>query len=674
MLFAAGFGAAAMIANQVAGKATRDAMFLTHFPVSALPVMVIMTSLLSIAAGLLTARLMTSVAPSLVVPRIFLLSSVFHFVEWWVAGWNSGAAAILIYLQIGILGSALISGFWSMLDDRFDARTARKHLGRIVAASTFGGLVGGIVTQFVGSGVSIVNMLPVLAGFHLICALIATTLSAGCKSCKRTPEPKRQQVSGLKVLATVPYVRNLALLILASTLGAGLLDYVFKVKAAAVYADGPELVRFFAFFYTASGIATFLVQSMLSRVAVEKLGIAGTVGSLPLTLAFGSIGGLVFPGLPMALTARGGEAVLRTSFFKSAYELLYTAIPRRERRATKTILDVGVERFADLLGALALGAILLVSSQNSTSIILAVAAALGLGGFWISRQLERAYVQALENTLLSQMGSAATQRTGSSGILRPLSDMTMTMTNDQEPQPVSARVAYDKTVRHIQELRSGDADVVRRRLSRPVEPELAAYVIDLLAWDAVSADAIAALGKIGPKITGQLVDALVNASTNFAARRRIPRILVEFNSQRAVDGLVEALSDGRFEVRFHAAQALAQIQHRNRSSRLSIDRVAIIQAVERDLDTSPDIWRQYRIIDAVRREQEGPIAIEHVFRLLELVHPGEALQIAYRGATSPNDHLRGTSLEYLENVLPLRVWQRIQPVFEESVLQPVLAS
>src|SRR4029079_6075273 len=123
----------------------------------------------------------------------------------------------------------------------------------------------------------------------------------------------------------VPYVRNLALLVLLSTFGAGLLDYVFKVKAAGLYTQGPDLVRFFALFYTGTGVATLLIQSLFSRIAVERFGVARTVGSLPLSLAVCSVGSLLFSAISMAFASRGGEAVIRTSLFKSGYEMLYAA-------------------------------------------------------------------------------------------------------------------------------------------------------------------------------------------------------------------------------------------------------------------------------------------------------------------------------------------------------------
>jgi hypothetical protein len=52
---------------------------------------------------------------------------------------------------------------------------------------------------------------------------------------------------------------------------------------------------------------------------------------------------------------------------------------------------------------------------------------------------------------------------------------------------------------------------------------------------------------------------------------------------------------------------------------------------------------------------------------LALVYPCKPLYAAHRGLESQDLHFRRTSLEYLENVLPAPVWQRIVPAFEEGV-------
>jgi hypothetical protein len=233
-------------------------------------------------------------------------------------------------------------------------------------------------------------------------------------------------------------------------------------------------------------------------------------------------------------------------------------------------------------------------------------------------------------------------------------------------KPAESRVAVDPIVQLTQELRSSNPGIVRNALLQPLELALAPSVIALLAWDEVSADAIDALKGMGARITGQLVDALLDPDQEFAIRRRIPRVLGEFESQRAADGLVEGLWDARFEVRFHAGRALEQL--RNRNPQVVISRETIMKVVDRELRVSPEVSRNYRVIDSTHQKLEGTLTMDHVFRLLALIHAREPLQIAHRALMSGDLHLRRTSLEYLENVLPSPVWQRILPLFEEGTV------
>src|SRR6476660_2164063 len=142
---AASLGAAALIAHQVGGKAVRDALFLSQFDVAGLASMVIVASVLSILIGVGGAKLMSSIPPGKVVPRAFLVSAGLLLLAWMISWWSSAIAAVFVYLQIAALGSALISGFWSLLGDRFDPHAARQQFTRVVAAGTFGGMVGGLL-------------------------------------------------------------------------------------------------------------------------------------------------------------------------------------------------------------------------------------------------------------------------------------------------------------------------------------------------------------------------------------------------------------------------------------------------------------------------------------------------------------------------------------------------
>jgi len=666
-IHAAALSAAALIAHQVAGKAARDALFLSNFPVSSLAWMVMAASLVSIALGFAGARLMSSIAPARLVPRAFLASAVLLLIEWGLSYSNAAVVAVLLYLQIAALGSALISGFWSLLGDRFDPHTARKQFGRVVAAGTFGGMIGGLIAAQVGTALGVTSMLPVLAAFDLICSCLTSGLGRGAlKPYDRRPVIDRPY-SALRTFWHEPYLRHLALLIVFTTAGAGVLDYVFKARAVASHGGATELVRFFAIFYTVVGIATFLVQIALNKFALEKLGLAGTIGSLPFALAIGSFAGIIVPGLTSISATRGSESILRNSFFRSGYELFFAAVPSRHRRETKPILDIGFERFGDMLGGVLISVLLFIATGGAIPVMLAIAALMGVTGLWISRKLHQSYVKALETNLLNQSihieASDIRDSTTRAALLRTLSHRSPIEAAVQSQAPPAAEKfkRIDPVVQRIIDLRSDDAGIVRRVLQQPIDRILAGHTIGLLAWNAVADDAVRALQEIAPSITGLLVDALLDPSQEFAVRRRLPRVLSVVDSERSFDGLIQALFDNRFEVRFQAGRALAQIQ--DRAPDTKFDHSLITEAVLQELVVDKEVWESRRVIDATE-DEPASFSSEHVFRLLSLILPRDPMKNAYRGLHSGDEHLKGMALEYLESVLPREVRKTMRSLLE----------
>ena len=123
----------AVSAQFIAGKATRDALYLANLDVTTLPSIVIGTAALSILLVFASSRGLQKVAPATFVPVAFALSGLLLFASWLLTFSMPVLAARLVYLQISGLGPMLGSGFWLIASERFDPHTARHHFGRIAA-------------------------------------------------------------------------------------------------------------------------------------------------------------------------------------------------------------------------------------------------------------------------------------------------------------------------------------------------------------------------------------------------------------------------------------------------------------------------------------------------------------------------------------------------------------
>jgi hypothetical protein len=681
-------------AQFIAGKATRDALYLAHLDVTTLPLMITVTAVVSILLVFASSRALRSIAPGTFVPLAFAVSAALLFGSWFLLEWAPRAAAQAVYLQIAGLGPMLGSGFWLIATERFDPHTARLNFGRIAGVGTAAGLVAALLTERIGATLGIAVMLPILAVLNVICAWqvrrlagpqILTIHDQGMEVAPDLAATSPR--SGLRVLAGAPYLRNLAALVLLGTIAAALIDYVFKAEAVRAFGRGDALLQFFALYYAGVTLLAFVVQSASAPIVLEKLGLAVTTATPSLALAVTGLGGLLFPGLGGALAARAAESTLRSSLFKTGYEIFFTPIAPHDKRAAKSIIDVGFDRLGDAVGgALILLLIMLPSAMQYTA-LLAVAIGFSVVAVAIAQRLSRGYIHSLERSLLdralelelSDVGDITTRtvmmrtmRAPRPVVTRPAGDTTTTRTL---PPPVN-----DPEVREIVALRSRNREAVLDvlRSEEGLPGPLIPHVIPLLAWDPVAEDAVRALRKVAEERVGELIDALLDPNQPFAARRRLARVFSVCVSQRAVDGLLLGLEDLRFEVRFQCGRSLASIVEKN--PRIRIDKERVFDVVRREVAVGRPVWESHRLLDTVEADSRSFVdeflkdragqSLAHVFTLLSLVLPTAPLQIAYRGLHTDDPGLRGTALEYLEGVLPPDIRDRLWPFLSDRPRGP----
>jgi MFS family permease len=661
-------GAALLLSHQLAGKAARDGLFLSRFTPNDLPKIVALAALVAIILGLLFSRLLSRYGPAKVVPAGLALSAVLHAIEFALLPTSPELIVTLVYLHIVGLGAVLLSGFWSLSSELFDPHEAKRRFGQIAGAGTAGGILGGLAAERTVSLASSEHLLLLLAGLHFTAALVAFALSPSVIPIHEKA-PEAGLASARRAFEQAPFLFSLAILVLLGTTSAALVDYLFKSGAAAAFGRGPELTRYFAIFYTGAQVVTFLVQTFVTPAALERLGLGRTVMSLALTLCGGSVGALFIPTYSVVAGLRAGELVLRGSLFRSGYELFFTPIPAANKRAVKTVIDVGCDRLGDALGAAALQLFILLGPIYARTEILLFTAALAACSIWITRRMDRAYVGVLEHGLRNRAIELdindVEDSTTMSVVMRSIETPAVPAQAPANPSGARAiTIPLESGIDLLQRLRSADAEAVRhalKNLTRP-EPIIVPQLIRLLAWDEVSDAARQALLRCHEKNIGQLTDVLLDDQQDFAIRRRIPRILARCHSARAVEGLLASLDDPRCEIRFQSSRALDYIhQHR---PELAFTEERIYPIVERELSVSKPIWEgrkllderdasdpTFHFLDDILRERTNQ-SLEHVFSLLATVLPREPLKTAFRALHSEDRLLRGLGLEYLSSTLP----------------------
>jgi hypothetical protein len=655
--------AALMMAHQVAGKAARDGIFLSQFSSSTLPTMVAAAAAVAVISSVLRGRTLVRVGPQRITAMSFAASGVLQAAEWGLLQYHPRAAACLIYLHLVAFGAILLSGYWSLLNESFDPRSAKQIFGRISGMGTLGGLAGGLMAERIAAWVSPSAVVLALAILHVACACLLWRAFPHAPAAGRIVEPG----DGATVSAAIgryPFLLLLAGLVLAASAGTALLDFVFKAKAAETLGKGAPLVRFFGLYYTATSLVIFAVQAFVTRFALQHAGLAASAGALPVTLAAGSLTAAFFPGFPILTAARGLENLVRGSLFRSAYELFYTAVAPADKRAVKSVIDVGADRMGDAVGAGAVSLFLILMPGRYGG-ILAAACACSAVGILLAVQLRNGYVRALEKSLVNraiELDPALVEDATTRSLLMQTAILPGPKTAPAQVEHTLAPTG-DAFVRTAAELRSGDAARVIQAAGKLGQDDwaLSPLLIHLLAWDPAMQAARDALRRIGPKITGMLVDVLLDQERDFTIRRRVPRVLASVPSARSVEGLFTALEDPRFEVRFYSARALHLLLRDHQELTIAPER--IWTAVNREVSLQKSVWQSHRLLDS-RDSQDGDWYfddqlrgradrnLEHLFTLLALLLPADAVRIAFRALHTNDRQLKGTAFEYLESATP----------------------
>jgi AAA family ATP:ADP antiporter len=722
-LFVAIAAAALLVAQQVASKAARDALFLSSFDPRRLPIAMAGGAALSLFAVFVMARALTVRGPARVMPWALGLNATLFLVEWVALPIWRKETAVIVYLHVAALGSVLISGFWSVISERFDPHTARPFVARVTMGATAGGLIGGFSTELIAGDGGVRTVLVVLAAGSVVTALLLRRMArdeASAATVARSEEGSPDEgASSIGRILRAPYLRSLGMMSLLAAVWAALLDFAFKSEAARAHPDEGGLVTFFAVFYTGTSLLTFIVQALSSRF-LKNVRLGLSVGVLPAVVAIGGVASFLTGSAVSIWALRGLENVLSNSIYRSSYELFFTPLPRATKRPTKTLVDVAATRVGDAVGSLVVLA--LIQSWRGMPLTVPVIAAAGAAmiALFLVGALARGYVESLQAALRSGTIELDEASAVDPTTRRTLSDTTMAIDRERllaeiealrkrserpsaptdeesvaqaaaaesiaaQPLPqVEGEVpahaqppAEPHLVQRFVALASGASDRARDALREPLQPELVPVALPLLAHPTIGRQALSALRAVAPRVTGTLVDALLDSQTPFEVRFRIPRVLRAVATRRAAVGLVQGLDDPRLEVRFQCARALVHLAAEDGS--LAPARETIFECVERELSERGATWNAVAhsapshdphhdghedeplsLDDLVRMRASR--SLQYVLTLLSLVVDGEALQLALRGLSSHEDKIRGTAIELLENVLPDPVRRSLIPV------------
>jgi AAA family ATP:ADP antiporter len=677
IIFAAS-AALMMIGHLQGGKTIRDALFLSNFDVTQLPKIMIATAVFSAFAVVAFSRMLSRYGPARFIPPLYIVSGLISIGEWVGLAFWPHIVTIILYLHVTVIDSLLISGFYSIINERYDPYSAKRVISRMVIFATLGGILGAAAASVIAKTVDTSAVLAMLALLHILSGVALYQVIRGQTDGKSQPAPPR---GILKIMKQNTLIQRMALLMLTVAAAVALLDYLFKATLQVTLSK-EELVTFFAYFYIAIDIGSLLLQTLVGSRSLRWFGLGGTILVLPLGIIFGGLMTFVFRSMMTITLLRGAANLLTNSFFGPGYELFFTPIAPTDKRASKILIDVGANRMGNMLGGLMIMGLLLLPGTTSNYILPLVIVMAGVMAM-LTFVLNRGYISQLavnlrDGTLkadIIDIKDKTTQNTVALTQTRLERDMLLQQialhsrgdivsadrADDKQktistPKSLTSDTDEDAEIEIIRDLRSRDENRIRRVLvNKVITPTLLPHILPLFRGQAVLQEALNAVKPLVSVATGQMVDALLDHHQHPLIRRRIPLLLGLADNERAIQGLTLGLQDSELDVRYRCAEALTRIKTNH--PHLSIDIEAIWRVVYREIASFSSTGFKLT---------RGVEPLHYLFHLFGIILGPGAMDICYHALQAEDPGIRGTAFEYLENQLPPNVLEPLWPFIAAS--------
>ncbi len=284
------------------------------------------------------------VLPGTQVAIIALLVSfwfLFKTGEVWVS------AAFFFFGRL-ILGIFLISQFWTLANEIYDPRQAKRVFGFIGGGAMLGGMTGSGLTALLVKRVGTENLILFSAAILGLCFFLILEIQRRTSPEGGSFRVKGESLGGGEALSMLKGSRHLQLIALVigfSALGAATLEQQLLMAAEAEVAGTDSITSFLAVITFYASFIGFVIQIYFTSRIYSLLGIGFALAVLPVSLGATAVIILLNKALWASSVARVTDSALRYSLDKTTRETLFLPLSAELKLKAKGFVDVVADRF-----------------------------------------------------------------------------------------------------------------------------------------------------------------------------------------------------------------------------------------------------------------------------------------------------------------------------------------
>src|SRR3990172_2720060 len=247
-----------------------------------------------------------------------------------------------------LLGIFLISQFWTLANEIYDPRQAKRVFGFIGGGAMLGGMTGSGLTALLVKRVGTENLILFSAAILGLCFFLILEIQRRTSPEGGSFRVKGESLGGAEALAMLRGSRHLQLIALVigfSALGAATLELQLYMASEAVVAGEDAITSFLAEITFYISLLGFVIQIYFTSRIYSLLGIGFALAVLPVSLGATAVIILLNKALWASSVARVTDSALRYSLDKTTRETLFLPLSAELKLKAKGFVDVVADRF-----------------------------------------------------------------------------------------------------------------------------------------------------------------------------------------------------------------------------------------------------------------------------------------------------------------------------------------
>lgn len=391
------------VGSFLTGRSVRDALFLANMDKSTLSWMYVASAIAVTVTGLIYGPLASRIRRHTMALGSASLFGLLFVVLWFVERGHQRWVYPVLYVYVEVMGALVLVQFWTLANELFNAREAKRLYGLIGAGGTMANILVGLASARVAKEYGTPALLLMCA--VLLGATAITSFGAGRAGRQRlfakaaTGKKAAKRTGGAAMVLQSTHLRAVAVLSAVTFLTTTLVDFQFKVIASnQFHGDAKELAAYFGYFSAVVGGLALVLQLFGTSKILNRAGVIGALAVLPISLACGNLALVIVPALWAASVAKGADTLFRYSINDATTQILYLPVPAQARAAAKAFIDSVIKPVAIGLAGLSLAAYKQWGGGDPYRLAWL---SLVLSGVWISVVwgLRSKYIQSLQDNV-----------------------------------------------------------------------------------------------------------------------------------------------------------------------------------------------------------------------------------------------------------------------------------